>query len=465
MCVGSLIFGSSGSACASGGGVLEGGCRGLVAGGAGLQRRRRGAAAGRPRRCAAALAAAAGCGAGVSGHGAMNCSELVQWPWRSACSWGGQCVEGVGCVCSPGFAGAGDLWLLENDCQLYRPALHSCWGICLAITVAALVVRVALAVREGVLGAPLRAKRKRGVLGDPSMAAHLSGLVCELGQLQAALYKWHFQDEFVGSSWRSILPLAIGSTIWWCDFLLSKSHWYILTSLSTSQAPVLRDALAMYQRRHMRVKVLALACVALIFELPAIVLVLGGPGASNAAAITHEVLLSVWQLILWLFWRRLLGIFRESLEAALTLAPSGSTDESLAHLLKRVRWFEGQLGLKFIVPQLALTTLIVAWPFARSLTPFMFPFIFVQGLCINLLFIRMQFKPRSMYPRRRVFSEERTAGSTDRDRSIAAADSKAGSKVRAAHGPLGISSASSAQVAPAPEESSVAPDDAVIQRS
>jgi hypothetical protein len=393
----------------------------------------------------------------------MNCSELVQWPWRSACSWGGQCVEGVGCVCAPGFGGAGDLWLLENDCQLYRPALHGLWAFCLAITVVALVVRAALTVREGVLGAPRRAKAKGwyGVLGDPSMAAHLSGLVCELGGLQAALYKWHFEDEFSGSSWRSILPLAISSTCWWCDFLLSKSHLYILTTLRTSQEPAVCDALAMYRRRHVRVKMLALTCVALIFELPAFVLVLGGPGASNAAAITHEVLLSVWQLILWFFWRRLLGIFRENLEAALTLAPPGSTDHSLSNLLKRVRWFEGQLGLKIIAPQLTLTTLIVAWPFARSLTPFMFPFIFVQGWCVNLLFIRMQFKPRSMYPRGRVSSEERTAGATDRDRGIAAA----GSKARAAHAPLVDSSAYSAKVAPAPDDSSAAPDDAVVQRS
>jgi hypothetical protein len=321
-------------------------------------------------------------------------------------------------VCEPGFGGAGDLWLLENDCQLYRPALHGFWAFCLAITVIALVLRTVLAVREFVLGAPLRAKRKLGVLNDPMMVSHISGLICELGQFQAALYKWHFEDEYFGSSWRSLVPLAVGSTVWWCDFLLSKCHWYVITSLKTSEAPVMREALAMYRRRHVRIKALALACVALVFELPVVVLVLGGPGASNAAAVMHEVLLTVWQVILWIFFRRVLGNFRESLESALTIAPSGSTDDRVAHLLKRVRWFEGQLGLSFIAPPIVLTALIVAWPFARSLTPFMFPFIFVQGLFVNLLFIRMQFKPRSMYPHNRVVdaaSNDHATGSKTRE--------------------------------------------------
>ncbi len=337
--------------------------------------------------------------------GAMvNCSELVQWPWSAACSWGGHCVDGVGCVCRSGFSGVGDGWLLAGqDCQIWQPALHALWLACLVASSFSLVLRLVLLTREYVLGAPLRARNKRGVLGDPAMRGHLFGLFCDVGQVQLATYKVVVGSSvLIGSSWSSLVSLLVGSTTWWLDMISNKIDWYIVSSLRTSDNPAMERALARYLANHVRIKAAGLFYVGLIFELPFLLLVAVGPSFSSSSAIMHVILLSVWLVMVAHLWMRVLAILERSLADSLELlTPTGKADEPVEALLRKVRKPLRAGALSFIWPQLAMTLFFICVPWLRSFMPVTFPLTLFHGLAFNLIIMRMQFKPRSSYPRRR----------------------------------------------------------------
>ncbi len=335
-----------------------------------------------------------------------------------ALSWGGHCADGVGCVCESGFSGVGDGWLLVGqDCQIWQPALHAVWFACLAASSCALVLRLVLLTREYVLGAPLRARSKRGVLGDPALRGHLFGLFCDVGQVPLATYKVVVGSSvLIGSSWASLVPLLVGSSTWWLDMICNKIDWYIVSSLMTSDNPAMERALATYRANHVKIKAAALVYVGLIFELPFLLLVAIGPSFSSSSAIMHVILLSIWQLIVGHLWVRVLTIFERNLADSLELlTPTGKADEPMEALLRRVRGFLRAGAWSFLWPQLTITLLFICLPWLRSFMPFTFPIIFFQGLAFNLFMMRMQLKPRSSYPRCRAVGASGASGAASFD--------------------------------------------------